>query len=180
MSKTPRSPLEWLRERRDKSGNPLISGEEYAAGARLRADFEKAQLQPRVTSSWTGLPDDRRRRAAPGAGLELHESVAAAKNRVRKALLAVGIEYANLLLDVCCLETGLTSIERAAGWPQRSGKVILQMALRQLARHYGMLPSEEFGSANHPSIRQWGSQDYRGSLRHWHEHTSGAADGELG
>lgn len=180
MSKPPRSPLEWLRERRDKSGNSLISDEEYAAGVRLRSDFEKAQMQPRITSSWTGLPDDRRRRAAPGAGLELHESVAAAKDRVRKALQAVGIEYANLLLDVCCLEAGLTSVERAAGWPQRSGKVILQMALRQLARHYGMLPVEEIDVAHHPFIRQWGAEDYRGSLGHWHEQNSGAADYEPG
>lgn len=139
----------------------------------MRSDFEKAQLQPRVTSSWSGLPDDRRRRAAPGAGLELHESVIAAKERVRRAMLAVGIEYASLLLDVCCLETGLTSIERAAGWPQRSGKVILQMALRQLARHYGMLPLQDLDGARHPFIRSWGADDYRGSLGHWLESTDG-------
>jgi hypothetical protein len=174
-TKTPRSPLEWLHQRRDKAGNPLISREEYAAGVRLRSDFEKAQMQPRVTSSWTGLPDDRRRRAAPGAWLELRDSVVAAQDRVRRAFFAVGVEYASLLLDVCCLETGLTSIERAAGWPQRSGKVILQMALREFARHYGMLPID---GTHHTFVRRWGADDYRGTFDRWDEPRDGAAEGE--
>lgn len=175
VTNTPRSPLEWLHERRDKAGNPLISREEYAAGVRLRSDLEKAQMQPLVTSSWTGLPDDRRRRAAPGAGLELRDSVVAAQDRVRRAFFAVGVEYANLLLDVCCLETGLTTVERATGWPQRSDKVILQMALRELARHYGMLPIDD---KHQTFVRRWGADDYRGSFDRWHEPVDGAAESE--
>jgi hypothetical protein len=173
-----RSPLDWLRERRDKSGNPMISDEEYAAGVRLRVDFMKAQMQPRVTSSWSGLPDDRRRRAAPGQGMELVEAVADARERVRKAFAAVGLDHANVLLDVCCLEEGLASLERQSGWPQRSGKIILQLALRQLARHYGFLRAEAERDRARPLIRGWGAEGYRGDLGQWHDGDgSGTAGG---
>lgn len=46
------SPLGWLRSRRDKSGEPLISEAQYEAGERLRVDFTVGQLSPRVTMSW--------------------------------------------------------------------------------------------------------------------------------
>lgn len=160
-------PLEWLRQRRDKSGRPMISDEEFRAGERLRADFEKAQLQPRVTASWSALPGNGGRRSAPGMGLELRDAVIAAQDRVRRALTAVGTDHANILLDVCCLETGLSDVERTSGWPQRSGKIVLQIALRQLARHYGFLKSDDTGAAGRGRIMQWGQEGYRGTLEKW-------------
>lgn len=155
------SPLSWLRRRRDKEGNPLISEEEFAAGERLRAEFWFAQMTPKVTSSWGGTFSSRReRRAAPGAGIELQDRVVAARERVTMALKAVGPELSGVLIDVCCHLKGLEEAEKAAGWPQRSGKVVLQLALTRLARHYGMLPSRE-AARQSPSIRHWGTPDYR-------------------
>ena len=50
--------------------------------------------------------------------------------------------------------------ERAAGWPQRSAKIVLQLALTALARHYGLerAPQPETGARK---VRHWGSDDYR-------------------
>ncbi len=157
------SPLSWLRRRRDKDGKPLISEEQYTAGERLRADFWFAQMTPKVTSTWDATYSSRRqRRAAPGAGIELQDHIVAARERVRMALKAVGPELSGILIDVCCHLKGLEEAEKAAGWPQRSGKVVLQLALTRLARHYGMLPSDE--SSRPARIRHWGTPDYRPTI----------------
>ena len=132
--------LAWLRRRRDKDGQPLITEPQFAAGERLGADFWHAQLSPRVTADWSGTASSRRTpRAAPGAGVELSDRVVAARQRVHRALDAVGPELAGILVEVCCHDVGLEAAGRAQGWPQRAAKVVLQLALTGLARHYGLL-----------------------------------------
>ena len=156
------SPLGWLRSRRDKSGAPLISEAQYDAGERLRADFTVAQLSPRVTLSWDSCiaPGSHGRSGRRPDSLEVNETALAAKQRFMRALDAVGPELSGILVDVCCLSRGLEAAERSLGWPQRSGKLVLQIALTQLARHYGLLrPEPESRRPAH--IRHWGVDDYR-------------------
>lgn len=158
------SPLAWLRRRKDKDGKPLISQEEFDAGERLRADFWFARMTPKVTSSWSSTSSSRReRRSAPGAGIELQDRVVAARERVRLALQTVGPELSGVLIDVCCHLRGLEEAERSAGWPQRSGKIVLQLALTRLARHYGLLACAEPGQRGN-TIRHWGTADYRPNI----------------
>lgn len=155
------SPLAWLASRKDKDGKPLLSDAEFAAGERLREDFWYAQMTPRVTANWSLLlTAGGARRSAPDMGPDLRDAVIAAKERVRRALVAVGPELADVLIDVCCHLKRLEVKERASNWPQRSGKVILGMALRQLARHYGMLVDRP---ATQPAVRvrHWGAPDFR-------------------
>ena len=157
-----KGPLTWLHQRRDKNGQPLISGEELAAGERLAADFHAAMLNPRVTANWSGIAAGRRtRRGPPGAGTEISDRAVGAKQRFERALRAVGKEHANLLVDVCCFERGLTEIEKAAGWPQRAGKLVLQFALRQLARHYGLVRDDDGPADGVGWVRHWGADGYR-------------------
>ena len=54
------SPLGWLRSR------DLITQAQYDAGERLRADWERAQLSPRVTMSWDAAPMGSRRGGSAG------------------------------------------------------------------------------------------------------------------
>src|SRR6202795_3571532 len=134
------SPLAWLRRRKDRDGEAMISQAQFDAGERLRADFWFAQMAPRVTMSWSAMaPAQRRRRAGMtlASDGDLQENIAGARERVRRALAAVGPELAGVLIDVCCHLKGLEEAEHAAGWPQRAGKVVLQLALTRLARHYG-------------------------------------------
>ena len=156
------SPLGWLRSRRDKRGEPLISEAQYDAGERLRVDFTIAQMSPRVTLSWEGFAaSGAHGRAGRGPGsLEISERALAAKQRFLQALDAVGPELSGVLVDVCCLSRGLEAAERGLGWPQRSGKLVLQIALTQLARHYGLIraPTDATRPAN---VRHWGVTDYR-------------------
>jgi hypothetical protein len=158
------SPLAWLRRRRGKDGAALISEAQFLAGERLRADFTFAQLGPRVTASWEfGVGGSGGRRTEPGAGVEFADSVLAARERVNRAVSAAGPEFSGILLDVCCFLNGLEQLERNAGWPQRSGKVVLQLALSRLARHYGI---EEAGAAgpSRAQPRHWGVADYRPAI----------------
>jgi hypothetical protein len=60
------------------------------------------------------------------------------------------------LLDVCCFETALDSVERARGWPDRSGRIVLGFALDRLARYYGMVAS---GPDRAGAIGTWHGDD---------------------
>jgi uncharacterized protein DUF6456 len=158
------SPLAWLRRRKDRDGEAMISQAQFDAGERLRADFWFAQMTPRVTMNWSAMaPTQRRRRAGmtTRADGDLQENIAASRERVRRALAAVGPELAGVLIDVCCHLKGLEEAERAAGWPQRAGKVVLQLALTRLARHYGIGPMAGAASPRAAAVRHWGSDDYR-------------------
>lgn len=158
------SPLLWLARRKDKDGQPLITREEYEAGERLRADFTFAQLMPKMSASWNAIPVDRSaRRGAPGFGIDMLDHVVAARERVNRALTAVGPELAGILIDVCCYLKGLEASERACGYPQRSGKVLLRVALQILARHYGFVPAAA-QSAGSVRVRHWGAPGYRPAI----------------
>jgi hypothetical protein len=129
------SPLMWLARRRGKGGQALIAPHHMQAGERLRADFTCAQLMPRTTSNWD-LSISRERRGGRSA-MTLTEASIAARQRVHHALDAVGPEFSGLLLDVCCFLKGLEDVERERLWPRSSARVVLQLGLARLARHYG-------------------------------------------
>jgi len=145
------SPLTWLARRKGRDGQPLIQAVQLQAGERLRGDFTRASLTPRVTSSWdASLAQGRRGQGGTGT---FTDAVVAARERLRRALDATGPEFAGLLLDVCCFLKGLEDIERERRWPPRSAKVVVQLGLDRLARHYG-LAEQARGRARAP-IRTW-------------------------
>ena len=123
------SPLTRLRLR------GLIGATQYEAGERLRRDFTIAGLMPRLAADLTAPISGTR----GGAKSEpFAEKMIAAKQRFRLAMSAVGPGLSDLLFDVCCHLKGLESIESTNGWPTRSAKVVLQIALDRLSAHYGM------------------------------------------
>jgi hypothetical protein len=150
------SPLAWLARRKGKNGRAMIEPDQLLAGERLRADFTRAQLMPRVTSNWSAAVAEGARSGDGGASA-MTDMIVAARQRVRRALNGVGPEFAGLLVDVCCFLKGLEDIERERGWPARSGKVVLQLGLDRLARHYG-LAAEARGRPRAPT-RSWTAQD---------------------
>ena len=144
------SPLAWLARRRGRDGRPLIEPQQLQAGERLRLDFTVADLMPRTTTNWSSPMSSG---AASGVAIDPTDTMTDARRRVHKALEAVGPEMSGLLLDICCFLKGLEDTERARQWPPRSAKLVLQLALDRLARHYGYA-AEAKGRARAP-LRGW-------------------------
>ena len=148
------SPLAWLARRKGRDGRAMIDANQYVAGEKLRADFTRAHMSPRITSSWTAPTGGGT--LGNGAG-EMTDLIVASRQRVRLALEACGPEFSGVLLDVCCFLRGLEEVEHERGWPSRSAKIVLQLALSRLARHYG-LEREARGGEN-PRLRTWLAED---------------------
>jgi hypothetical protein len=109
---------------------------------------------PRTTSNWESpISSGRRGRRAAS----FTDVVIGARQRVRQALDGVGPEFAGLLLDVCCFLRGLEDVERERAWPPRSAKIVLQLALERLARHYGY--AGEVRGSDHAAVRTWLADD---------------------
>ncbi len=87
--------------------------------------------------------------------------VLAAKERMNLALDAAGPEFSGLLLDVCCFLKGLEIVERERGWPRRTSKVVLGLALDRLARHYGIV---KITGRTRAPLRSWQADDARPTM----------------
>jgi hypothetical protein len=148
------SPLAWLARRKGRDGRALIEPVQLLAGERLRAEFTRAHLMPRITSNWSAAVASGARGASPAS---FTEAVIGARQRVRSALDAVGPEFSGLLVDVCCFLKRLELVERERSWPPRSAKVVLQLGLDRLARHYG-LHGKASGKAR-AAVRMWLADD---------------------
>lgn len=154
------SPLAWLRRRTDRHGQPLISQAQFEAGERLRSDFERGSMGARVTANWSSTGGVTPGSVGPDREIALRAHALAARERVRAALAATGPELSGILVDVCCHLKGLADVERGAGWPQRTAKVVLLLALTTLARHYGMIrPADTHTGGDR--ILHWGAADFR-------------------
>ncbi|PWJ20391.1 DUF6456 domain-containing protein [Jannaschia seohaensis] len=128
------SPLGALARKRDKDGKPFLPMPLVAAGERLREEFERAQMGPRVGQNW-----DRFLAAGERGAMGASDPVSgpeAARKRVSDALRALGPGLGDVVLRVCCFLEGLEAAEKRMGWSARSGKIVLRIALQRLADHY--------------------------------------------
>ena len=132
------SPLGWLRRRKGADGRSLVSEAQFEAGERLRRDFTLGRLEARVTADWSLALGPGGTRSAPRDPANISDTALAARERLSRALAAVGPGLAEPLFYLCCILEGLEAVERRFGWPPRSGKVVLQIALSRLADHYGV------------------------------------------
>ena len=123
------SPLGWLFAR------GLVTRRQYDAGERLRLDWERAQLAPRVTMSWDAAP------VAQGRGgsapeRDLSGAQIDAKRRFDAAVASAGPGLSDILWRVVCAGEGMRDAETALGWPARAGKLVLTLALDRVADYY--------------------------------------------
>ena len=121
------SPLTWLHAR----GH--LTGRQFDAGEKLRTDWEAAQLVGGVTMRWDAV-----RIAGSGGerGLNPTERQMAAKARFDGALAGAGRGLKDILWRVVCAGEALADAEKGLGWPARSGKLVLSLALDRVADFY--------------------------------------------
>ena len=131
--KVAESPIAWLASR------GMLTASQLAAGERLRADYERAGLAARVTMRWDAAPPGRARGGSRGGARASDASLARidAHRRFHAALDIAGPGLADICWRVICAGEGIGCAEKGLGWPARSGKLVLGLALDRLARFYG-------------------------------------------
>ena len=125
------SPLGWLR------AHGHVSQRQFDAGERLRCDWERAQLDPRVTMSWDAAPVARGRGGA-GNSPDLNGRQIDSRERFAAAVEAAGPGLADIVWRIVCAGEGMRQAETALGWPARAGKLVLGLALDRIADYYKM------------------------------------------
>lgn len=128
------SPIAWLARRRDRHGRPWLAPAEVVAAERLREEYESLGTLGRMTMRWDATPrvDGGRQGLAPA------ERDHAARQRIARALDAVGPGLREILERVCLMGSALEAAEASLKLPRRAGKTVLKLALQALARHYRM------------------------------------------
>ena len=119
------SPLGWLH------AHGHLDDRLFAAGEKLRADYERAQLVPGVTMRWEPV-------RVRGISMRLSpgERQIAARQRFDGAIAAAGKGLGDILWRVVCACETVPAAERALDWPARSGKLVLRLALDRVAEFY--------------------------------------------
>ena len=148
------SPLGQLMRRKGRGGEAFLTSAEFGAGERLRTDYTRGQIMPRLGANWVSSVSSGRR---DGGIADLTDAALAARMRVENAIGAVGPELSGILIDVCCFLKGMETVEMERGWPIRSAKVVLKTALGVLSRHY----NPRAGRERPRHMLHWGSADYR-------------------
>ena len=121
------SPITWLHAR----GH--LDDRQFDAGEKLRADYERAQLAPSITMSWNPVRVDG---GSGGRDLTPSERQMAAKDRFDGAMAEAGNGLKDVLWRVVCACEALSDAEKGLGWPARSGKLVLKLALDRVADFY--------------------------------------------
>ncbi len=123
------SPLTWLHSR----GH--LTNRQYLAGEKLRLYFERANLAPNVTMNWDTLKTGRVGGSGPSEYCAT-DRMMSAKDKFDASLTAMGRDLADIAWRVICAGKAITLAEKGLGWPARSGKLVLRIALDRLADYY--------------------------------------------
>lgn len=133
------SPLSRLAVAAAGESAPYLERHQVEAGERVRRLAERAQLQPRVTMSYSGAHTAGRK--GPGHAAEITDMAAEARAELSRLHRVLPRDCADVILDVCGLQKGLQVVETERGWPRRSAKLVLRIGLEHLAQHFGYGPA---------------------------------------
>lgn len=111
-----------------------LTQRQYEAAEALRRDYEFAQMNGMRTMSWSPVRVDTSASADPA--MSLSESRLVAKERFQVAMDRAGRDLQDICWRVICAGDTVPQAEKDMGWPTRSGKLVLRMALDRIADFY--------------------------------------------
>jgi hypothetical protein len=117
-------------------GAAFLAPHQVEAGERVRRLAERAQLQPRITMSYSATHTAGGGQA--NRATEIGDMAFDARKHLAELYRVLPRDCADVILDVCGLLKGLQLVESERGWPRRSAKLVLRVGLEQLAQHYGL------------------------------------------
>ncbi|SPF76290.1 hypothetical protein ALP8811_01292 [Aliiroseovarius pelagivivens] len=130
------SPVRVLARKRQKD-KPYLGADLVMAAERLNRDFALGQLEHSETQGgWSAWMRDGVDSLSVDPASHRSDRKLDARRRFAAAIKAIGPELAELAVAVCCHEKGMECVERELLMPARSGKYMLRIALKYLARHY--------------------------------------------
>lgn len=124
---------------KERNGQPFLQAHHLAAADRLSGLIARAQLVQRVTMSYDAAHVGGRRGGGAGAS-DMSDSAADARRLLNRLAETLPIDCWGVAFDVCALEKGFQAIETERQWPRRSAKLVLRIALDQLAAAFGLSP----------------------------------------
>ncbi len=129
----PNAALKRLAALRDSAGNQWFTRVELVAAERLRADWLAGEIGMVRGSDWAAPPQSGASRGPGNATESAMIRCCEARARAADAMAALAAPLRRAVEIVCLQEAGFEALERALGWPARSGKLALKLALAQLA-----------------------------------------------
>lgn len=137
------TPVRVLARKRGKD-KPYLGADLVIAAERLNRDFALGQFEhSEGQGGWAAwMRDGDVSRAKQPMG-HASDRKLDARRRFTAAIKAIGPELAELAVAVCCHEKGMECVERELSMPARSGKYMLRIALKYLARHYDSQQGED-------------------------------------
>ncbi len=130
----------------------LLNDVQALAGARLHADFVRSGYLAGTTMRWDAMDGGMQRTGRRGGARQSGRGGDAptlamidARRRFDGAMAHAGRGLNDICWRIICNGETMGASERALGWPGRSGRVILGIALDRLAEYYRLVPGENPG-----------------------------------
>lgn len=134
MRKYDQHPLTLLGRRKSKDGSSFLTKTEIDAGLLFHAIFITSKSKGGENFSkvnWENIKN-----AVPSQGNILSEFIADAQrgeDLFSRGIYHLGDGLADVVLLTCCFGIGIQEVEKRLGWSNRSGKIVLKIALGRLA-----------------------------------------------
>jgi hypothetical protein len=128
------SPIARLAVSPASGGSPFLEKHHVEMAEKLRRLVERAGMLARMTTNYSAGTGST---ASSNGTSDISDMAADARRELSRIHRILPHDCAAVAIDVCGFLKGLQQVEVERGWPRRSAKLVLRIALESLAVHYG-------------------------------------------